>query len=223
MLFYLTMNLYVPFGILFDPKRKIGLQERIWRIRLQPIRHMALPPWEQRPQYLRYQGLNYTNADIADFEHRDDGGAVVFTSRAWMRLFDTRGPLVWELILEFLSTLRYEEVLLDLDALDAIQFQLGGARRRMSWRQFIVALGLHTGEEMESLGFDRLQICEEIDDTWAWIALGPERQTDAAAGALGAAEDAPAVDEGDQAIPAPVQAPPPPQLLPRLCHRGWPD
>ncbi|GKE86231.1 hypothetical protein Tco_1559973, partial [Tanacetum coccineum] len=200
---------------------------------------MALPPWEQRPQYLRYQGLNYTNADIADFEHRDYGRAVVFTSRAWRRLFDTRGPLVWELILEFLSTLRFGEVLLDLDASDTIQFQLGGARRRISWRQFIVALGLHTGDEMESPGFARVgcwidqhpllvgpifeEICEEIDDTWAWIALGPERQTDAAAGALGAVEDAPTVNEGDQAVPAPVQAPPPPQLLPRLCHRGWPD
>ncbi|GKF58419.1 hypothetical protein Tco_0171956 [Tanacetum coccineum] len=55
----------------------------------------------------------------------------------------------------------------------------------------------------------RLQICEEIDDTWSWVALGQERQPDAAAGAPGAAEDAPAVDEGDQAILEPVQAPPP--------------
>ncbi|GKD10015.1 hypothetical protein Tco_1189700, partial [Tanacetum coccineum] len=41
----------------------------------------------------------------------------------------------------------------------------------------------------------RLQICEEIDDTWAWVALGPERQPDAAAGTPRAAEDAPVVDE----------------------------
>ncbi|GJY02368.1 hypothetical protein Tco_0360520 [Tanacetum coccineum] len=44
----------------------------------------------------------------------------------------------------------------------------------------------------------------------AWVAPGPERQPDAAAGAPGAAEDAPAVDEGAQANPAPVQAPQPP-------------
>ncbi|GJR51598.1 hypothetical protein Tco_1402119 [Tanacetum coccineum] len=118
-----------------------------------------LPPREQRHPFLRYQGLEYTDADIADFEerleriysreihrvqvvdfqrmpelmrdglfarmvmeHRDDAGVVVFTSRAWGRLFDTRGPLVWELILEFLSTLRFGEVLLDLDAPDTIQF-----------------------------------------------------------------------------------------------------
>ncbi|GJV49427.1 hypothetical protein Tco_1439639 [Tanacetum coccineum] len=101
-----------------------------------------LPPREQRNLFLRYQGLEYTDADIADFEerleriynreihrvqlvdfqgmlklmrdglfarmvmeHRDDAGVVVFTNQSWGRLFDTKGPLVWELILEFLSTL----------------------------------------------------------------------------------------------------------------------
>ncbi|GJW94738.1 hypothetical protein Tco_0174410 [Tanacetum coccineum] len=68
-----------------------------------------------------------------------------------------------------------------------------------------------------------------IDDTWAWVAMGPERQPDAAAGAPGVAQDAPAVDEGVQAVLAPVQAPqqppppPPPQLLPGLCHIQWTD
>ncbi|GKD92341.1 hypothetical protein Tco_1372178 [Tanacetum coccineum] len=58
----------------------------------------------------------------------------------------------------------------------------------------------------------RLQICAQFDDTWAWVAIGPERQPDAAAGAPAVAEDAPAVDEGNQAILVPVQAPqqPPP-------------
>ncbi|GKC17649.1 hypothetical protein Tco_1014431, partial [Tanacetum coccineum] len=151
-----------------------------------------LPPREQRHIFLRYQGLEYTDKDIADFkerleriygreihrvqvvdfqgiaelmkdglltrmrmEHRDDADVVVFSSQAWGRLFGTRGPLVWELILEFLSTLRFGEVLLDLDAPSTIQFQLGGARRRLSWRQFFLAFGLHTREEMESLGFAR--------------------------------------------------------------------
>ncbi|GJZ03114.1 hypothetical protein Tco_0521075 [Tanacetum coccineum] len=333
-----------------------------------------LPPREQRHPFLRYQGLEYTDADIADFEerleriysqeihkvqvvdfqgmpelmrdglfarmvmeHRDDAGVVVFTSRAWGRLFDTRGPL------------------------------LGGARRRLSWRQFILALGLHTGEEMESPGFARywsesermipgkgdlhdywrgistdgdflgpppsytlirdpvlrlchrmmahsiagrsqapekvtvtdlfylrgldvgsvnipyllarylrrfaagrksgahisggqfvarlaehfglltaeilggltviapelpiidmgelvrLQICMEVDDTWAWVAMGPERQPDAAAGALAVAEDAPAVDEGDQAVSAPVQAPQQPPPPPPAAARTMPQ
>ncbi|GJQ94362.1 hypothetical protein Tco_0005501 [Tanacetum coccineum] len=145
---------------------------------IQSLEDMApLPPREQRHPFLKYQDLKYTDANIADFEerleriygreinkvqvvdfqgmpelmrdgllgrirmeHRDDAGVVVFTSRAWGR---------------FLSTLRFGEVLLDLDALSTIQFQLGGARRRLSWRQFILALGLHIEEEMESPSFAR--------------------------------------------------------------------
>ncbi|GKF46431.1 hypothetical protein Tco_0136233 [Tanacetum coccineum] len=34
------------------------------------IRHMALPPCDQRHQYLRYEGLQYTNGDIVDFDAR---------------------------------------------------------------------------------------------------------------------------------------------------------
>ncbi|GJR39817.1 hypothetical protein Tco_1215501 [Tanacetum coccineum] len=42
----------------------------------------------------------------------------------------------------------------------------------------------------------RLQNYTEVNDTWDWVAIEPERQPDAAAGALGVAQDAPAVDEG---------------------------
>ncbi|GKE43551.1 hypothetical protein Tco_1470835, partial [Tanacetum coccineum] len=255
------------------------------------IRHMALPPRDQRYQYLRYEGLQYTKANIVDFESRlariyrrevhrvqvfdfgglpnlmagglsarmlmEHKGVSLFTSRAWRRLFDIREP--W---------------------------------RYLSWRQFIVALGLHTGEEMESLGFARywaesarqipdrgdlrdywigispagdflsttpsytmirdpilrlchrliacsiagrsqapekgltviapalsvidmaelviLHIYEQLDDTWAWVAMGPERQPDAAFGAPRVAQDTPVIDEGGHADPAPVPAPPPP-------------
>ncbi|GKE14117.1 hypothetical protein Tco_1421694 [Tanacetum coccineum] len=145
----------------------------------------------------------------------------------------------------------FGEVVTDLDTARALQFQLGGVKRRMSWREFILALGLYIAEEMQTVGFGisyagdflgttpyytaiwdpilrlchrliacsiagrsqapkkgltviapelliidmaklvRLQICVEIDDTWAWVALGPERQPDAAVGALGVAQDAP--------------------------------
>ncbi|GKB96668.1 hypothetical protein Tco_0982805 [Tanacetum coccineum] len=56
----------------------------------------------------------------------------------------------------------------------------------------------------------RLHICEELIDTWAWVAPGPERQPDAAVGALKVTKGVPDVDEGAQAISAPVQAPQPP-------------
>ncbi|GJZ81952.1 hypothetical protein Tco_0646946 [Tanacetum coccineum] len=61
----------------------------------------------------------------------------------------------------------------------------------------------------------RLNICSRFGDTWAWVAPGPKRQQVAMTGASGAAEDAPAVDEGAQAIPAPVQAPQPPPPTPQ--------
>ncbi|GKA19422.1 hypothetical protein Tco_0699337 [Tanacetum coccineum] len=152
--------------------------------------YMALPPRDQRHQYLRFGGLGYTDADITNFEeilgriygreihrvqffdfegltdliaeglsgrmlmeHRDAQGQSVFTSRAWRRLFDIRSPLVHELIQEFFSTFRFGEAMLDLDTAGALQFLLGGVRRRMSWRKFILDLGLHTTEEMESTGF----------------------------------------------------------------------
>ncbi|GKE35415.1 hypothetical protein Tco_1454737 [Tanacetum coccineum] len=124
-------------------------------------------------------------------EHRDEAGVSVFTSRAWRRMFDIRVPLVHELILEFFSTFRFSQVILDLDTLGTLQFQLGGVRRRMSWRQFILALGLLTEEEMQTTG---LQIYVELDDTWAWEAMGPERQPIAAAGAPVVAEDALIID-----------------------------
>ncbi|GJY02245.1 hypothetical protein Tco_0360397 [Tanacetum coccineum] len=59
----------------------------------------------------------------------------------------------------------------------------------------------------------RLQICIEVNDTWAWVTLGPERQPDAAAGAPEVAQDAHVVDEGVQADPTHVQEPPPPPPL----------
>ncbi|GKA81998.1 hypothetical protein Tco_0788746 [Tanacetum coccineum] len=117
MLFFLIMNLCATFGVPFDPKRYY--KDGDFAIML------------RRP---RYQGLDYTDEDIADFEERLERiyGREMHRVQAWGRLFDTRGPLVRELILEFLSTLRFGEVLLDFDALGTIQFQLGGARRRLS-------------------------------------------------------------------------------------------
>ncbi|GKB55002.1 hypothetical protein Tco_0905755, partial [Tanacetum coccineum] len=134
MLFNLIKNLYVPIGILFDPKRyyKDGVYTR-----------MLQRPRDQRYQYLRFEGLQYINADIADFEmrlakinmrevhrvhvfdfrrltdlmveglrgrmlmeHTYAQGQSMFTSRAWRRLFKIRGLLKHELIREFFSTFR---------------------------------------------------------------------------------------------------------------------
>ncbi|GKD20688.1 hypothetical protein Tco_1222391 [Tanacetum coccineum] len=58
----------------------------------------------------------------------------------------------------------------------------------------------------------KLNICIEVGDDWAWVALGAKRQPVAAAATLEGAEDAPDIDEGAQAVPAPIHAPPPPPL-----------
>ncbi|GKE66511.1 hypothetical protein Tco_1520672, partial [Tanacetum coccineum] len=196
-----------------------------------------------RHQYLRFEGLKYTDADIADFEerlgkiygrgvhrvqvfnfrgltdlmteglssrmlmeHRDAQGQSVFTSRAWRRLFEVRGLL------------------------------LGGARRRMSWREFIFGMGLHTAEEMESTGFEgdflsttpsytmikdpilrlchRLIACsitgrsQALKKVFEEIFFGEEAWRLDILGIV--AEGAPDIDEGPQAVPVPIQAPQPP-------------
>ncbi|GKB44376.1 hypothetical protein Tco_0889318, partial [Tanacetum coccineum] len=147
-----AINLCAPFGIPFDPKRYY--KDGVYAIML------------RRP---RYEGLEYLDIDIVDFEgrlarihrrevhrvpifnfgglpdlmadglsgrmlmeHHDKAGVSVFTSRAWRRMFNIRGPLVHELILEFFSTFSFGQAILDLDTPGTLQFQLGGARRRMS-------------------------------------------------------------------------------------------
>nr|GEU96051.1 hypothetical protein [Tanacetum cinerariifolium] len=140
------------------------------------------------------------------------------------------------------SAIAYNDLKSKSDPL--IEPSLGRARRRMTWRQFILALGLHIEEEMAKAGLgaywsgrikgfisgfselplidlhelERLNIYLRVGDTWSWVAPGPERQQAAAAGAPGAAEDAPAADDGAQAVLALVQAPQPLPLAPQHCN-----
>ncbi|GKE88155.1 hypothetical protein Tco_1565630 [Tanacetum coccineum] len=67
------------------------------------------------------------------------------------------------------------------------------------------------------------KICMEVDHTWAWVAIGPERKPDAPAGTPILADDAPVVDEGDQAVLAPVQAPQQPPPPPPAAARTIPQ
>ncbi|GJR33755.1 hypothetical protein Tco_1209439 [Tanacetum coccineum] len=98
-------------------------------------------------------GIRQTLGDKLSMVYIGDDGQALFTSHAWRRLFEVRGPLVREFILEFLSTCRMSDTEMGLDVADTLCFQLGGARRRMTWRQFILALGLHSEEEMAEAGF----------------------------------------------------------------------
>ncbi|GJX11027.1 hypothetical protein Tco_0200886 [Tanacetum coccineum] len=140
------------------------------------IIYIALPPREQRHKFLRYEGLEYTDYDITDFEAR--------LARIHMREVH-RVPV----------------------------FDFGGLPDLM-------AEGLTARMTMEHR--DESGISVELDDTWAWVAMGPERQPDAAAGALAEAEDVLIVDEVGQADPAPAQAPqqpPPPAPVRTIPYR----
>ncbi|GJR28877.1 hypothetical protein Tco_1105109 [Tanacetum coccineum] len=64
-----------------------------------------------------------------------------------------------------------------------------------------------------------IDICKQLDNTWAWVAMGPERQPDDVTGAPGVAQDALVIHEGGQADPAPVQAPPPPPAAARTMQQ----
>ncbi|GJV37869.1 hypothetical protein Tco_1410346 [Tanacetum coccineum] len=92
-----------------------------------------LPHRDLRHPWLRYQVEGYDEDRLSMIYTRDDGNAL-FTSHAWRRLFEIKEPLVREFMMSSLAP-------------------LGGARRRMTWRQFILALGLHTEEEMAEAGF----------------------------------------------------------------------
>nr|GEY77309.1 hypothetical protein [Tanacetum cinerariifolium] len=62
--------------------------------------------------------------------------------------------MVREFTLEFFSTYRMSDTEIGLDVADTLSFYLSEARCRMTWRQFILALGLHITEEMEKDGFE---------------------------------------------------------------------
>ncbi|GKB24022.1 hypothetical protein Tco_0863423 [Tanacetum coccineum] len=149
---------------------------------------------------------------------------------------------------------RFGKAVLYLDTLGALQFQLGGDRRRLSWRQFILALGLHTtireSHMLEIslaqpyptllLGIRYLSYATGMEEErarlvkhfgllteerfWGLTVIAPTLPVIdmAELGSLklcgrapGVAQDALAVDEGVQAISAPVQALPPPAAAAR--------
>ncbi|GJW14667.1 hypothetical protein Tco_0018800 [Tanacetum coccineum] len=104
---------------------------------------MALPPRDQRHPFLRFEGLEYIDVDIADFKGRlgkiygrgVHRGQSIFTSCTGRRLFETRGTLVHELILEFFSTFRMIRVVIDLDVVEEMGYAGFGLYWAESTRQ----------------------------------------------------------------------------------------
>ncbi|GKD80298.1 hypothetical protein Tco_1342919, partial [Tanacetum coccineum] len=104
--------------------------------------------------------------DYAEFSTLHDGVALqnldqfchvsyrhddrIFTSQAWSKLFKIQEQVVREYVMEFLSCFTFKDHVVELDIADTMVFQLGGVKRSMSMRQFILALGLYIPEEMNN-------------------------------------------------------------------------
>ncbi|GJX56140.1 hypothetical protein Tco_0286037 [Tanacetum coccineum] len=144
MLFYLIMNLYVPFGIPLDPKRYYKDGDCALMLqRPRSIRHMApLPPRDQRYLWLRYQ---VNRVHILDFEGLTPDMRQDLAERMRMVYTGDDGQ-------EFFSSCRIGDEM-GLDVARTLCFQMGGARRSMTCKEFILTLGLHTAEEMAKDGF----------------------------------------------------------------------
>ncbi|GJR08547.1 hypothetical protein Tco_0791199 [Tanacetum coccineum] len=156
---------------------------------IQSSEDMALPTCDQRHQYLRYEGLQYTDANIVDFDLRLTRIYRKEVHRVHVFNFGGLSDLMADglsarMLMEHRHAQRvslFGEAIVDLDMTGALQFQLGGARRRLSWRQFIIDLGLHMREKMESPSFARYwaesarQIPNKGDLRDYWIGITSAR------------------------------------------------
>ncbi|GJY36304.1 hypothetical protein Tco_0421682 [Tanacetum coccineum] len=208
MLLNLIKNLYVPFGIPFDPKRyyKDDVYTRILRRPRSPYGVSYL-----NTLYLLSEQKGLHTAE----EMTEDGFKAYWLGSE--RVIPDKG---------------------DLRGGRHLKRHTKGKKSgaRLSGGHFIRRLAHHFGMvsddglrglsimTRELLLIDmgelvKLNICMEVGDDWAWVAQGAERQPVAAVTAPMGAEDAPDVDEGAQTIPAPVHAPP---LLPLAVGRTMP-
>ncbi|GJS11433.1 hypothetical protein Tco_0368229 [Tanacetum coccineum] len=85
---------------------------------------VPLPHHDMRHPWLRYQVEGYdegiTLDDRLSIVYTGDDGEALFTSHAWRRLFEVRGPLVREFMLEFFSTYRMSDTEMGLDVAERV-------------------------------------------------------------------------------------------------------
>ncbi|GJX35966.1 hypothetical protein Tco_0247523 [Tanacetum coccineum] len=129
----LIMNLYVSFGIPFDPKQyyKDVSHTNIAEAKVEGYDEGIVHSYEQRLETILGGSVNRVH--VLDFDDltldiRQDlavrsrmvytrgDGQQVFVSHAWRSLFRIRAPLVREFIMEFLSTCRMSDTEMGLDA-----------------------------------------------------------------------------------------------------------
>ncbi|GJT66016.1 hypothetical protein Tco_1017496 [Tanacetum coccineum] len=220
MLFYLIMNLYVPFGILFDPKRyyKDGICARmLQRPRLARIYMREV----HRVQVLYFGGLPDLMAEGLSarmlMEHRDAQGVSLFTSWAWRWLFDIRGPLIGiSSAGDFLgiapSYTSIRDPILRL-CHKLIAYSIDG-RSQAPAKVTVTDLFYLRGMDVGSVNVSYL-----LTRYLRLFAAGRKSEDLISRGQF----DAIAVDEGDQAFSAPVQAPQQPPPPPPAVGRTMPQ
>ncbi|GKC71528.1 hypothetical protein Tco_1117411 [Tanacetum coccineum] len=126
MLFNLIKNLYMSFGIPFDPK---------WY-----YKHGDCTRILQRPSY---KVVGYTEEKVHNFEQRLEMIFGRWVNRVHIIDFEGLTPDMRQGLVERLRMVYTRD---DGE-------ELRGARCSMTWRQFILALGLHIAKEMEDDGF----------------------------------------------------------------------
>ncbi|GJW67912.1 hypothetical protein Tco_0122336 [Tanacetum coccineum] len=145
-------------------------------------------------------------------EHKDAQGQTVFTSQAWRRLFEIRGPLVHELILEFFSTFRFKEGVLDLDIGSNVEIMhrfmpvplLGGGQtpEKVTVTDLFYLRGMDVGSVnipyllARNLRIDKIVREDSMFMIWFELVV--------VAGVPDATEDDPVADEGAPAVPTPM-------------------
>ncbi|GJS45738.1 putative reverse transcriptase domain-containing protein [Tanacetum coccineum] len=209
MLFFFIMNLYVPFGIPFDPKRyyKDGSHTKVAEATI--WHHFQLLIRDTHASDTSSRDIPRTRQDLAVrmrmVYHGE--GQQVFVSQAWRRLFEIRAPLVREFMLEFLKQEMPEAGFRAYWAgSDRLIPDKGDLREYWLCHNMIAYSISGRGHAPEK----------------AWVAQGPERQQVAVAGASKAGQDGQDAEEVTQEIPAPAPAPaqvPPPASLPRTMSQ----
>ncbi|GJU67348.1 hypothetical protein Tco_1253607 [Tanacetum coccineum] len=222
-------NLYVPFGIPFSPKRyyKDGVHTRIlWRPRYQVERYTKdiMHNNEQRLKMIFGRSVNQRRL----FEIRAPlVREFILEFLSTCRMSDTEMGLdVADTFISGRGQAPEKVTGVDLFYLRSMDRGTANVPHLLAQYFFKHAEGRKNGARLSGGYFigrlaarfrllSRLNICKRVGDTWAWVAPRPERQTDVAAGAPRAAEDALAVNKGAQADSALMQAPQPPPTAPR--------
>ncbi|GJT55459.1 hypothetical protein Tco_0990513 [Tanacetum coccineum] len=168
----LYFNDLFPFNIIYPDDLKSDKDNDDNEIdMIQSSRDMEpLPPRDQRHLWLCYQVEGYTEEIVHDFVQRLE--------------------MIFRRQVNRVHTLDFEGVTLDMrkDLAERLRMvytgddgqELEGARRSMTWRQFILALSLHTAKEMAEDGFGAYWLGSErvipdkgdLSDYWVDISFG---------------------------------------------------